>query len=221
MADLRTYAKAYQQDQSFSAVFPSLTDMSMFWSPVQQSIMLPPGYQVTLKKPNEASSLILLLLSSSNQYVVESNLTSKNWFPVNIPWILDSCHELLDSFAALMKSRSLDRRKIVICLSRIVLDMVKSTDSQLIVQKTARLMARILQILKSADGMVVQDVLAESIAVLQIKTIKVQNDNVARQLKSTMLRIIDNSENWSKFGVHFQVRLPPVKRTLLIAYRTH
>jgi hypothetical protein len=183
-----------------------MPDMSMFWSPDEQSIMLPPGYQVTLKKPNEASSLLLLLLSSSNQYVVESNLTSKNWFPLNLPWILDSCHELLDVFAVLMKSRSLDRRKIVICLSRIVHDMLKSTDSQLLVQRIARLLARVLQVLKSADGMVVQDLLTGSVAKLQ--TSKVQKENIARQLRSGILTLMESSENWSKFAVNFQVSSP-------------
>jgi hypothetical protein len=217
MTDLRTYAKACQHGHGFSTVFPSTTDMAMFWSPTQQSIMLPPGYQVTLTKPNEASSLILLLLSTANQYVDESNLALKNWFPVNTPWILDSCHELLDAFVALMKSRSLDRRKIVICLTRIAHDMIKSADSQLHIQRTARLLDRILQIVKSADGMVVQDLLAESIAQLQSKGSK---ENVARQLKSTILRMKEYPENWSKFAENFQVRFRTVKYKILIAYRT-
>jgi hypothetical protein len=215
MSDLRTYAKACQQDQAFSTVFPSLADMSMFWSPEEQSIMLPPGYQVTLKKPNEASSLLLLLMSSSNQYVIESNLTSKNWFPLNLPWILDSCHELLDVFLVLMKSRSLDRRKIVICLSRVVHDMMKSTDSQLLIQRTALLLARVLHVLKSADGMVVQDLLAESVSKLQ--TSKAHKENVTRQLRSAMLRITENPESGSKFAANFQVR--PLKCGMQDTYR--
>jgi hypothetical protein len=103
-----------------------------------------------------------------------------------------------------MKTRSLDRRKIVICLSRIAHDMFKGNDSQLLVQRTARLLARILQILKSADGMVVQDLLAESVA--QLQTSKVPNENAAHQLRSTILRMKENSENWSKFAEYFQVR---------------
>jgi hypothetical protein len=201
MADLKTYAKAYRQDQEFVSVFPSLTDMSFFWEPIQQSIMLPPGYQVTLTKPNEASSVILLLLSfATKQFVADSDLPPKDW-SINLSWILNSCHELLDSFMALMKSRSLDRRKIVICLSRVVHCALR-TDSQLLIQRSTNLMARILKILKSADGMVVQDLLGESIAMLQIKTPK-----VTHVLKSAILRIMDNPETWSKFMDNFQVRI--------------
>lgn len=205
MADLGTYAKTCRHDQGFSTAFPSMAEMSMFWSPTEQSIMLPPGYQVTLKRPNEASSLILLLLSTSNQQLAESGLTLKSWLPVNTPWILDSCHELLDAFVALIKSRSLDRRKLVICLSRIVHDMFKSTESHFIMQRTTRLLARVLQVLKSADGMVVQDLLAQSIA--QLQTSKDPQENLARQLRSTMLKMKENSESWSKFAKNFQVSL--------------
>src|ERR1700753_1126169 len=52
------------QRDTLATSFPSLDMLHQFWEPVEQSIALPPGYQVNVNKPNDACSIVLLLLLS-------------------------------------------------------------------------------------------------------------------------------------------------------------
>ncbi|KAF2673965.1 hypothetical protein BT63DRAFT_422071 [Microthyrium microscopicum] len=166
------------QLSSYRATCPPTKAISKFWAS-EQSIALPPGYQLTLKRPNDANNILLLIIISFSDQVIHS----KSLDSEKLPWILDLAHSVVDFYRALRQHRCLDRRRIVTSLITLACDILLKDSRRWCLQRSVDLIEKLLVLVSPPDGEDVQISLAHSLLLI-MQNAKLDQSGVSKWLRA-------------------------------------
>src|ERR1700753_3850952 len=206
MRFLELYPNGQEEHNDSSAIsFPSLDMLHQFWQPVEQTIALPPGTQVTVNKPNDASSIVLLLLISRLEIDFGELVRNHRGMQLTVSWALDVSHRIITFYGRLAKQRCIDRRKLVACISQILFRISDNKLASYNIQPLSDLLAQAIFLLGPSDSEEVQINLARSIMALQEWTcVEQSGERITASLTSALIRLMNNSSSWPKMTLDFQ-----------------
>jgi serine/threonine-protein kinase ATR len=194
-----------EHNDGLATSFPSLDMLHQFWQPAEQSIALPPGNQITVNKPNDACSIVLLLVLSRLEINLGELVRNHRGMQLTISWALDISHRIVTSYWRLAKHRCIDRRKVVACISKILFKISDDKLATYNIQPWSDLIAQAISLLGPSDTEEVQINLARSIVAIQERTtVEQAGERITSSLTSALIRLMNNSSSWSKMTVDFQ-----------------
>ena len=150
---------------AFTVVLPSSESIVDIWQPAEHSVALPPGFQLSLKRPNDAINVCLVLFSAIVQCAApRSTRALVQETPEMLVWFVDCSHHLLDCHSRLEDSQQcLDRKQIVSYLSTASQTLLHAHPKLSSSRNFVRLVARILQFIAPQDGEEAQRQLSKSL----------------------------------------------------------
>jgi hypothetical protein len=93
-----------------------MESMCQLWEPPQQTIALPPGNQLKLDRPNQASNIAILLLSTALQITLaQKTPQSGHGMQLAISWSLDCSNRIADCYLRMRKEQRPNQRNIIRC----------------------------------------------------------------------------------------------------------
>jgi serine/threonine-protein kinase ATR len=206
-------------NNNLATSFPSLDMLHQFWQPAEQSIALPPGYQITVNKPNDACSIVLLLLLSKLGIDFGEQSRSYRGIQSTISWALDISHRIITSYWKLAKQRCIDRRKVVACISKVLLKILHDDLASYNIQPWIDLVAQAILLLSPSDSEEVQVNLARSIVgIREGNSVERAGEGIMSDLTAVLIRFMSNSSSWSKMIPDFQ---NAVKLYMLFVQKMH
>jgi serine/threonine-protein kinase ATR len=182
---------------SFSASVPPATAITNLWTASNQSVALPPGYQLTLKKPNDASNMLLLLLCAISKASIGSASGSETYM-----WVLNASSSVLQFYHSLAKQRCLDRRRIVVCLAQIIGSFVTASSRRNGIQRASDVLAQLILSVSPSDGDETQVLLAKALSSIS------EHTGICNfQLFAALSAVKSRSSLWLRFMPAFQIAI--------------
>lgn len=206
--NLEEYAdKNTASSRGFSIAIPSLEIMKNLWEPLEQSIALPPGYQLSLSKPNDICSLALALSSTIHEIeLLQDRSRPGSSQQASISRLMEASHRIVDCYSKTLRQRCLDRRKIISSLSSTLMS-IQSHDlhgASFCLVPWLELISALIALLNPSDTEDVQISLARSLVFTrQLNQFKLRASDALDQMASNLIKQV-TSARWSKFNPDFQ-----------------